>query len=37
LKMFLHAGFEVVGTKKDWVRNGINWKDEHLLQLLRRD
>ena len=34
LKLFLKAGFVLAGTKKDWVREGENWKDEHLLQLV---
>ncbi|MCX6221169.1 MAG: GNAT family protein [Bacteroidia bacterium] len=37
MKLFSKAGFVLSGTKKDWVRDGSNWKDEHLLQLLRRD
>ena len=34
LKLFFKAGFVLAGTKKDWVREGENWKDEHLLQLV---
>ncbi len=34
LKMFTKAGFQLIGTKKEWIRDGGNWKDEHLLQLL---
>jgi diamine N-acetyltransferase len=37
IKLFSKAGFALSGTKRDWVRDGSNWKDEHLLQLLRRD
>ena len=37
MKLFFKAGFQLIGTKKDWIRDGEIWKDEHLLQLLRRD
>lgn len=36
IKLFTKAGFELSGTKKDWIRAGSEWKDEHLLQLIRR-
>lgn len=32
LKLFTKAGFEITGTKKEWVREGDLWKDELLLQ-----
>jgi diamine N-acetyltransferase len=34
IKLFLHAGFEITGTKRDWVRDGRMWKDEYLMQLI---
>ena len=34
MNLFLHAGFEVIGTKKDWIRAGRMWKDEILMQLI---
>jgi len=34
IKLFLKAGFEVTGTKKEWIREGNLWKDELLLQLV---
>jgi diamine N-acetyltransferase len=36
MKLFLKAGFEVTGTKKEWIREERTWKDENLLQLLRK-
>lgn len=35
IRLFAKAGFEVTGTKKEWIREGGIWKDEHLLQLLK--
>ena len=37
MKLFSKAGFEVVGTKKEWSREGGMWKDEYMLQLLKKD
>jgi len=37
MKLFSKAGFQLIGTKKDWVRDGGIWKDEHLLQLVRNE
>ncbi len=34
IKLFTHAGFEIVGLKKRWTRRGTNYYDEYLLQLL---
>lgn len=34
IKLFSNKGFELVGTKKEWVNVNNNWKDEHILQLL---
>ena len=32
LSLFCKAGFEITGTKKGWIRDGAEWKDEYLLQ-----
>lgn len=37
LKLFRNNGFEVTGTKKDWIRTENGWKDELLLQLINKD
>ena len=34
LKLFKNNGFQVTGTKKDWIRTEKGWKDELLLQLI---
>lgn len=34
MKLFAQAGFVLAGTKKEWIREGSIWKDEHLLQLI---
>jgi diamine N-acetyltransferase len=34
LKLFTHAGFEIIGLKKRWTRRGTKYHDEYLLQLL---
>ena len=36
MKLFAGAGFEVAGVKKDWIREGDQWQDEYLLQLLKK-
>jgi diamine N-acetyltransferase len=36
IKLFSNAGFEVVGTKKEWIKRGDQWKDELLFQLIRK-
>jgi len=35
LKLFKNNGFQVTGTKKDWIRTKQGWKDELMLQLIR--
>ena len=37
LSLFQKHNFEIVGTKKQWIRNGNQWLDEHLLQLIREE
>ena len=37
MKLFTKAGFEVTGTKKEWVLDGDKRKDECILQLLKKD
>ena len=37
IKLFSKAGFVIAGTKKDWVREGRNWLDQHLYQLVRKE
>ena len=32
LKLFRNNGFQITGTKKDWIRTEKGWKDELLLQ-----
>lgn len=34
MKLFAKAGYQVTGTKKDWVAVPSGWTDEHLLQLV---
>jgi diamine N-acetyltransferase len=34
MKLFSKAGFHLIGTKKEWVRDGKLWKDEYLMQLI---
>ena len=34
LALFKKYGFQISGTKKQWIRHGNAWKDEHLLQLI---
>ena len=34
LNLFRKHNFEIVGTKKEWIRNGNEWIDEYLLQLI---
>jgi diamine N-acetyltransferase len=36
LKLFLNAGFEVTGIKKEWIREGSSWQDESILQLINK-
>ena len=33
LKLFIGKGFEITGTKKQWLFNGNEWTDEYFLQL----
>lgn len=35
IKLFTQLGFEIIGTKKQWIWSGKAWKDEHVLQLIR--
>ncbi len=34
IKLFGKAGFEITGTKKDWLKTENGWEDEFLLQLI---
>lgn len=34
LQLFGKAGYQVTGTKKDWIATPDGWTDEHLLQLV---
>ncbi len=34
IKLFRNAGFNIVGTKKDWIKTNRGWKDEAILQLI---
>lgn len=34
-KLFTKHGFEMIGTKKQWIRNGSSYTDEYFLQLIR--
>ncbi len=34
LKLFTQFGFEIIGSKKQWIWDGDDWKDEYLLQLI---
>lgn len=34
LKLFQNHNFQVIGKKREWIRNGNNWEDEYLLQLI---
>ncbi|MFH0893961.1 MAG: GNAT family protein [Bacteroidota bacterium] len=36
LQLFKKAGFEISGTKKQWVRQGKEWKDVQFLQKINR-
>lgn len=36
LKLFISNGFEITGTKKQWLHIKDKWVDEHTLQLLRK-
>ena len=33
IQLFRKAGFEITGTKKDWLRTETGWEDEVLMQL----
>jgi diamine N-acetyltransferase len=35
LRLFVHQGFEVCGTRRDWIYNSPHWLDEYMLQLVR--
>jgi len=34
LKLFQKHGFEIIGEKKEWLKDGEEWKSEFLLQLV---
>ena len=34
-KLFTKHGFEMIGTKKQWIRSGSSFTDEYFLQLIR--
>ena len=36
MKLFQNAGFQVVGVKKEWIKNSEGYQDEYLLQLIRK-
>ena len=36
IKLFMKFGFEITGIKKQWTRNGKNFEDEYLMQLLKK-
>ena len=36
LRLFKKAGFSVVGTKKEWIREGSRYTDEYMLQLINK-
>lgn len=36
LKLFRGKGFEIVGTKREWLRTRDGWDDEYLLQLINK-
>jgi RimJ/RimL family protein N-acetyltransferase len=36
MKLFANAGFELAGTKKEWIREDGEWKDENLMQLIKK-
>ena len=36
LDLFHKSGFEIAGTKREWLYNGTAWLDEYLLQLLAK-
>jgi diamine N-acetyltransferase len=37
LRLFQNAGFEITGTKKDWMRLKNQWTAEYMLQLINKD
>jgi len=37
LNLFQKAGFEITGTRHQWVRSGGQYKDQHFLQLFREE
>lgn len=36
LKLFKNNGFEIIGMKKDWLKNQDGWVDEYMLQLINK-
>ena len=34
IKLFEKNGFEVCGTKKQWIKGAESWVDEHMMQLI---
>jgi diamine N-acetyltransferase len=37
MKLFQSLGFEIVGNKRDWLHINNQWKDEYLLQLIKKE
>lgn len=37
IKLFARAGFALSGTRKNWIRSGSIYKDQHFMQLFRED
>ena len=35
LTLFQHAGFTIMGTKKDWVQIGQTWKSQYFMQYIQ--
>ena len=36
LVLFKHAGFEITGVRKDWIKTQDGWEDEYFLQLINK-
>lgn len=36
MNLFLKAGFELTGTRREWIRDNRSWKDENMVQLLNK-
>jgi len=35
LELFNQSGFEITGTRKEWIWDGVKFLDEHFLQMIR--